>query len=145
MFTTITTIWRPGLRLICLLYYFITWYEGVFLLDDTNSTLSCPSNNFVRHLMDFKPGLHISRKDRKHMVASTFFSFPGIPWSSHSCDDLRYSYLTRNICKRYINSFKTLSEHDRKDVLRLSRLYGDQALDSVIQKLQSNGLLALCW
>ena len=31
-----------------------------------------------------KPCLHISHKDRKHMVANTrLLSFPGMPWSSH--------------------------------------------------------------
>ena len=36
-----------------------------------------------------KPGLHISHKawspykDRKHIVANTFFELPGMPWSSH--------------------------------------------------------------
>ena len=29
-------------------------------------------------------------------------------WSSHSCSDCRYSYLTRNICNRCVDSFKIL-------------------------------------
>ena len=33
-----------------------------------------------------KPGL----KDRKHMLANTFSSFPRMPWSSHSCNDRRH-------------------------------------------------------
>ena len=36
-----------------------------------------------------------------------FLSFPRMPWSSHSCDDRRYSYFTRSICNRYVESFKT--------------------------------------
>ena len=32
-----------------------------------------------------KPGLYISRKDRKHMVATIFFKLSGMSWSSHSC------------------------------------------------------------
>ena len=46
-------------------------------------------------------------------IASTwlqkrFLSYPGMPWFSHSCNDRRWLYFTRNICKQYINSFKTL-------------------------------------
>ena len=35
------------------------------------------------------------------MFASSFLRFPCMPWSSHSCNDRRYSYFTRNICNRY--------------------------------------------
>ena len=31
-----------------------------------------------------------------------------MPWSSHSCNDCKYQYFTRNICNRYDDSFKTL-------------------------------------
>ena len=37
-----------------LVHYFVTWFESVFLLDNTNSTLSCPSNSSVGHLVDFR-------------------------------------------------------------------------------------------
>ena len=53
-----------------------------------------------------------------------------MPWSSHSCSDRTYSYFARTICNRYVDSFKTSSEHDRKHVVRLLRLlkiYLDQA------------------
>ena len=53
-----------------------------------------------------------------------------MPWSSHSCNHRRYSYLARNICNGYIDSFRTSLEHDRKHVVRLLRLikiYLDQA------------------
>ena len=58
----------------------------------------------------FKPGLGISCKNGKHMFADTFLliSFLRMPWSSHSCNDRRYSYFTRNICNRYADCFKTL-------------------------------------
>ena len=42
------------LRVSCLVHYFVTWFDSVFLLDNTNSTLSCPSNNFVGNLVDFR-------------------------------------------------------------------------------------------
>ena len=45
-----------------------------------------------------------------------------MPWSSHSCNDRRYSYFARNICNRYVDSFETSSEHDHKHVVRLLRL-----------------------
>ena len=31
-----------------------------------------------------------------------------MPWSSHSCNDHKYSYFTRNICNRCIDSSKVL-------------------------------------
>ena len=31
-----------------------------------------------------------------------------MPWSSHSCYDCGYSYFTRNICNRHVDSFETL-------------------------------------
>ena len=37
---------------ICLLQYFVTWFESVSLLNNKNRTLSCPSNSFVGHLAD---------------------------------------------------------------------------------------------
>ena len=56
-----------------------------------------------------KPGLRISCKNRKHMFADTFLlSFLRMSWSSHSCNDRRYSYFTRNICNGYADCFKTL-------------------------------------
>ena len=56
-----------------------------------------------------KPGLGISCKNRKYMFADTFLlSFLCMPWSSHSCNDHRYSYFTRNICNRYADCFETL-------------------------------------
>ena len=43
------------------------------------------------------------------MVANTFsFCFSCMPWSSHSCNDSKYSYITRNICNQCVDSFKTL-------------------------------------
>ena len=51
--------------------------------------------NHFKQKMNVKPGLHISRKDRKYMVGNTFVSFSRMLWSSHSCNDRRYSYFTR--------------------------------------------------
>ena len=43
--------------------------------------------DLIVEIMKVKPGLYVSRKDRKHMVANMFFlSFPGMFWSSHSYD-----------------------------------------------------------
>ena len=64
--------------------------------------------DIIRKDWNLTPGLHISRKDRKHMFTNRSFSFQHMPWSSHSCNDRRYSYFTRNICNRYVDSFKTL-------------------------------------
>ena len=41
--------------------------------------------DLVVEIIKVKPGLYISRKDRKHMVANMFLSFSGMSWSSHSC------------------------------------------------------------
>ena len=71
-----------------------------------------------------KPVLGISCKNGKHMFADTFLlSFMRMPWSSHSRNDRRYSYFARNICNRYVDVLKPFLEHDRKHVLRLSRLF----------------------
>ena len=51
----------------------------------------------VKQTMNVKPDLHISSKDRKHMVANTSFKLSRILWVSHSFKDRRDSYLTRNI------------------------------------------------
>ena len=57
----------------------------------------------------FKPGLGISCKNGKHMFADTvLLSFLRMPWSSHSCNDRRYSYFARNIRNRYADCFKAL-------------------------------------
>ena len=68
-----------------------------------------------------KPGLGISCKNRKHMF---LLSFLRMPLSSHSCNDRRYSYFTRNICNRYA-VLKPFLEHDRKHVSRLSQFFLD--------------------
>ena len=47
---------------------------------------------------DLEPGLHISRKDRKHMVANTFSKLFMFALVFHGCNDRRYSDFTRNIC-----------------------------------------------
>ena len=39
-------------------------------------------------------------------LQTCFLSFPGIPWYSHGCNGGGYSYFTRNICNRYIDSLK---------------------------------------
>ena len=93
-----------------------TRFSGVFIL--TVANVLC---------IVLKPGLGISCKNRKHMFGDTFLlSFLRMSWSSHSCNDRRYSYFSRNICNRYADCFKTLLEHyDRKHVLRLSRRFLD--------------------
>ena len=71
-----------------------------------------------------KPGLGISCKNRKHMFADTFLlSFLRMPWSSHSCNDHRYSYFIRNVVIDMLTVLKSFLEHDCKHVLRLSRLF----------------------
>ena len=46
--------------------------------------------------------------NRKHIVANSFLKFSCITWSLHSSNDRRYSYFTRNIYNRCIDSFKIL-------------------------------------
>ena len=63
---------------------------------------------FVQHFQNkTRTGLRISRKDRKHMSADRLFKLSACAWSSHSCNDRRYSYFARNICNRYVDSFKS--------------------------------------
>ena len=63
-------------------------------------------------------------------------SFPHMPWSSHSWNDGS----TRNICNRYVESFKTFLGHDRKHVVRLLQLYGKNSfkVSSQSSKFESN-------
>ena len=59
--------------------------------------------DLIVEIIKVKPGLYISRKDRKHMVANTFFKLSRyVPWSSHSCKWLQCAYFSRNICKWYV-------------------------------------------
>ena len=59
-----------------------------------------------------KPGLHICRKDRKHML-----------WSSYSFNDRSYIHISQEIFAiDMLTVLKTSLEHDRKHVLRLLRL-----------------------
>ena len=88
---------------------------------------SFKSSLFDIFRLELKDCLHISHKDRKHMFANRFLSFPYMLLSSHSCNDRRYSYLRRNICNRYIDSIKILFRNHRKHVVRLLRLYGEKA------------------
>ena len=45
-----------------------------------------------------KPGLNVSRKDRKHMLANIFLSRPAMAWSSSGGNDHKYRSSTINIC-----------------------------------------------
>ena len=48
-----------------------------------------------------------------------------MPWSSHSCNECRYSYFKETFAIDMLTVLKSFLEHDRKHVLRLSRLYLD--------------------
>ena len=39
--------------------------------------------DLIVEIIKIRPGLHISRKDRKHMVANMFLSFPGMSPGLH--------------------------------------------------------------
>ena len=41
--------------------------------------------DLIVEIIKVKPGLYISRKDRKHKVANMFFKLLGMSWFSHSC------------------------------------------------------------
>ena len=75
------------------------------------------------------PGLHINRKDHKHMFANTFYKAITV------CLGLRIPLLIAgmHISLEIFGIPKTLkisfTEHDRKHVMQLFRLYGDHALD----------------
>ena len=72
---------------------------------------------------NLKPGLHISRKNRTHMLRTGFVSFPRMPWSSHSNDIKVFIFH-----KKYLQLILKLSlQHNRKHVVRLLRLYEKQA------------------
>ena len=49
-----------------------------------------------------------SQGSQVHVCWQVFLSFPRMPGSSHSCHDrIAYSYFARNVCNRYVDSFKT--------------------------------------
>ena len=56
-----------------------------------------------------KSGLHINRKNRKHVGVITFSKLFPYTLVSHSCNDRRYSYVTRNISNRCIDNLKILT------------------------------------
>ena len=76
-----------------------------------------------------KPGLHISRKDRKQLFGNMFFWLSTYGLVSISLKlmitsiDVSQKIVTMNILKALKSSLK----HYRKQVLRLLQLYGDQA------------------
>ena len=73
-----------------------------------------PHNRFVFCVVvvEFavKPGLRISRKDRKHRLENMFLSFPAVAWSLYGSNDHRHWSLTRNICNQCAENFKILFE-----------------------------------
>ena len=44
---------------------------------------STSEGDLIVEIIKVKPGLYISRKDRKHMAANMFFSFPGMSPGIH--------------------------------------------------------------
>ena len=93
--------------------------------------ISRNASDIVETLPGLKPGLHISLKGRKHIVANTFSNnFTLMLLSSYSCSDRRYSYLCAQeiFAIDVLTALKSSLEQRRKHVLRLLRLYGDQAL-----------------
>ena len=71
-----------------------------------------------------KPGLHISRKDRKHMVANKFFKAFQVCLGLHMVVMIAGIHISHEIFANDIST--TSSENDCKHVLRLLRLYGDE-------------------
>ena len=81
----------------------------ILLCSALNIKFSCFLLNYHRNkikMSTFKAGFHISRKDCKHMTAYTFFKISRMPCPSHSRNDRKYSYFTRNICNRCVDSLK---------------------------------------
>ena len=77
-----------------------------------------------------KPSLHITRKDRKHVLAIMFFQLSryglvAIIVVMVASIDLSLAIVAVNILTALQSSLK----HRRKHVLRLLRLYGEQALN----------------
>ena len=66
--------------------------------------LSIPKS--YRKKSSLKPGLHISRKDRKHRLENMFSSCPAMVWSPCGSTDRKNCSLTRNICNPYVEGLK---------------------------------------
>ena len=72
-----------------------------------------------------KPGLHISCKNRKHMFANTFLR---LRLGLHIVVMIAGIHILQEIFAiDVLRALKPSLKHDRKHVLRLLRLYGDQA------------------
>ena len=71
-----------------------------------------------------KPGLHISGKDRKHMVANTFLAFH-VACSSHVVMIAGINISQEIFAVDVLTALKSSLKHRRKHVLRLLQLYGE--------------------
>ena len=67
-----------------------------------------------------------------------------MPRSSYSCNDRRYSQFTRNTMEIFVihilTALKPSLEHDRKQVLRLLRLFRDQAIHGIVHFCNKNSV-----
>ena len=59
------------------------------------------------------PGLH---KDRKHVLSSPFLSLSHVLWSSHICNDGRYSYSQEIFAIDMLKTLKPSLVHDHKHI-----------------------------
>ena len=81
------------------------------------------------NLTPAKACLHTSRKDHSHMVANTFFKLSKVRLGLHTVVMIAGIHILQEIfANNIVTTLKPSLEHDRKYVLRLLRLYGDQAL-----------------
>ena len=66
----------------------------------------------------FKPGLHISRKYRKHVLVNMFLGPPDMAWFLYRCND----HISQEILAiDVLTALKSSSKHRRKHFLRLLR------------------------
>ena len=66
--------------------------------------------NCIQSANTLKPGLHISRKDCKHMVGNVYFKITDMACSPYRWNDRKFWYFTRNFFNCYPDSFEVLFE-----------------------------------
>ena len=65
--------------------------EKLRLFNHKRAEFLLPNFEFKRSLLTLlKPGLHISREDRKHLFANMFLSYPDMAWTAYRWDDHKY-------------------------------------------------------
>ena len=100
--------------------------------------------SFIGDIMSFRPGLHLSIKDRKHMVAKHVFQAFHVSLGIHTVIMIPSIHISKEIFAiDVLTALKPSLEHCRLHVLRCLRLYGDEVCDLQVIMVLGTSLLPL--